>query len=244
MEVAYESLENAGLPLEKLAGTRTGVFMGHFTSDYRDMICRDPDNAPMYTFTGTGTASLANRISWLWDLMGPSFTVNTACSSSLVALHLACQSLQTGESDVAIVGGSNLLINPEMFMFLSNQGFLSPDGKCKSFDELANGYGRGEGFGCVVLKRAEDGIAAGDAIRAVIRGTATNQDGRTKGLTMPNAQAQVALIKEVYQRAKLDFETTGYVEAHVKPLLFIPGAFSRMILSFRPSSRLMCIIYP
>jgi zearalenone synthase (highly reducing iterative type I polyketide synthase) len=102
-----------------------------------------------------------------------------------------------------------------MFMFLSNQGFLSPDGMCKSFDESANGYGRGEGFGCVILKRVEDASLAGDAIRAVIRGTASNQDGRTKGLTTPNAEAQKALIEEVYEQAGLDFKTTDYVEAHV-----------------------------
>lgn len=215
MEVAYEALERAGLPLEQLAGTRTGVYMGHLTSDYRDMIIRDADNAPMYTFTGTGTASLANRISWLWDLRGPSFTVNTACSSSLLALHLACQSLRTGESDIALVGGSSLLMNPEMFITLSNQGFLAPDGKCKSFDASANGYGRGEGFGCIVLRRASEAIAAGDPIRAVIRGSASNQDGRTKGLTMPNGEAQKSLIEEVYQQAGLDFKDTTYVEAHV-----------------------------
>ncbi|KAL2020284.1 hypothetical protein VTK56DRAFT_8608 [Thermocarpiscus australiensis] len=215
MEVAYEALERAGLPLDQMAGSRTGVYIGHLTSDYRDMICRDPDDAPLYTFTGTGTASVANRLSWLWDLRGPSFPINTACSSSLLALHLACQSLQLGECDMAIVGGSSLLLNPEMFIFLSNQGFLSPDGICKSFDESANGYGRGEGFGCVVLKRVNDAVLAGDPIRAVIRGTASNQDGRTKGLTMPNAEAQKALVEEVYQRAGLDFQTTAYVEAHV-----------------------------
>ncbi|KAI1174099.1 putative polyketide synthase [Nemania sp. FL0916] len=214
LEVAYEALERAGLPLEKLAGTRTGVFIGHLTSDYRDMICRDSDNAPVYTFTGTGTASAANRISWLWDLRGPSFTVNTACSSGLLALHLACQSLRTGESDIAIVGASSLLMNPEMFMFLSNQGFLSPDGKCKSFDESANGYGRGEGFGCLILKRTSDAISAGDPVRAIIRGTGSNQDGRTVGLTMPSSEAQKSLIEDVYQQAGLDPRLTTYVEAH------------------------------
>ena len=217
MEVAYEALEAAGLPLDQIAGSRTGVFIGYLTNDYQDRICRDLDDAPMYTFTGTSTASLANRISWLWDLRGPSFTINTACSSSLLALHLACESLQRGESDIAVVGGSNLLLNPEMFIFLSSQGFLSPDGKCKTFDESANGYGRGEGFGCVILKRVNEAVAAGDPIRAVIRGTGSNQNGRTKGLTMPNAEAQRALIEEVYQEAGLDFGMTGYIEAHVCP---------------------------
>lgn len=215
IEVAYEALERAGLPLEKIAGTKTGVFMGHFTSDYKEMVYRDPDNAPIYSGTGSCTTSLSARISWLWDLRGPSFAMDTACSSSLVALHLACQSLRTGESDIAIVGGTSLLLNPEMFMLLSNQGFLAPDGKCKSFDEAANGYGRGEGFGCVVLKRVDDAIMAGDPIRAVIRGTGSNQDGHTKGLTLPSAEAQAALIEEVYQNAGLGYKDTGYVEAHV-----------------------------
>lgn len=217
MEVAYEALERAGIPLHQLAGTRTGVFMGISSTDYRDMICRDLDNSPQYTFTGTCPASVANRMSWLWDLRGPSFPVNTACSSSLVALNLACQSLRTGESDIAIVGASSVLLYPEMFIFLSNHGFLSPDGKCKSFDASADGYGRGEGFGCIILKRTNDAIAAGDPIRAVIRGTGSNQDGRTKGLTMPSAEAQGALIDEVYKKAGLDFGTTTYVEAHVCP---------------------------
>ncbi|KFA49985.1 hypothetical protein S40293_05963 [Stachybotrys chartarum IBT 40293] len=214
MEVAYEALERAGLPLHQLAGTRTGVFMGISSTDYRDMICRDLDNSPQYTFTGTCPASVANRLSWLWDLRGPSFPVNTACSSSLVALNLACQSLRTGESDIAIVGASSVLLYPEMFVFLSNHGFLAPDGKCKSFDASADGYGRGEGFGCIILKRTGDAIAAGDPIRAVIRGTGSNQDGRTKGLTMPSAEAQGTLIDEVYKKAGLEFNTTTYVEAH------------------------------
>jgi acyl transferase domain-containing protein len=215
IEVAYEALERAGLPLDKIVGSRTGVFMGHFTSDYKEMLYRDPESAPTYSATGSCKTSLSARISWLWDLRGPSFTLDTACSSSLVALHLACQSLRTGESDIAIVGGTSLLLNPEMFMYLSNQAFLAPDGKCKSFDESANGYGRGEGFGCVVLKRIDDAILAGDPIRAVIRGTGSNQDGHTKGLTLPSAEAQAALIEDVYQSAGLDFKETGYVEAHV-----------------------------
>ena len=217
VEVAYEALERAGLPLHQISGSRTGVFMGHFTSDYKEMIYRDPDNAPVYSITGACETSLANRISWLWNLRGPSLNMDTACSSSLVALHLACQSLRTGESDIAIVGGTSLLLNPEMFINLSNQAFLSPDGKCKSFDESANGYGRGEGFGCVILKRVEDAVSARDPIRAVIRGTGSNQDGHTKGLTLPSAGAQEDLIRATYSSAGLNFETTGYVEAHVGP---------------------------
>ena len=215
IEVAYEAVERAGLPLKKLAGSRTGVFMGHFTSDYKEMLYRDPDSAPMYSATGSCTTSLSGRISWLWDLRGPCFTLDTACSSSLVALHQACLSLRTGECDAAIVGGTSLLLNPEMFMYLSNQDFLSPDGKSKAFDASANGYGRGEGFGCVVLKRVDDAIEGGDPIRAIIRGTGSNHDGHTKGLTLPSATAQASLIRDVYRDAGLDFKDTSYVEAHV-----------------------------
>lgn len=214
IEVAYQGLESAGLSLQDVAGSRTGVFIGHFSSDYRDMIFRDPDRAPTYTFSGTSKTSLANRISWLFDLKGPSFSLDTACSSSLVALHLACQSLRTGESDIAIVGGVNLLWNPELFMYLSNQHFLSPDGKCKSFDESANGYGRGEGIAALVLRRVDDAIAAQDPIRAIIRGTGSNQDGHTKGFTLPSAEAQARLIRDTYSAAGLDFRDTRYVEAH------------------------------
>ncbi|QBZ53547.1 hypothetical protein PoMZ_09234 [Pyricularia oryzae] len=151
---------------------------------------------------------------WLWDLRGPSLTLDTACSSSLVALHLACESLRSGESDMAIVGGCNLMLGPEVFIFFGGQGFLSPDGKSKAFDVSADGYGRGEGFAAVVLRRAQDAISNGDPIRAVIRGTACNQDGHTKGFTQPSSEAQASLITQVYAQAKLGFEATGYVEAH------------------------------
>ena len=214
IEVAYQGLESAGLSLQDVAGSRTGVFIGHFSSDYRDMIFRDPDRAPTYTFSGVSKTSLANRISWLFDLKGPSFSLDTACSSSLVALHLACQSLRTGESDIAIVGGVNLLWNPELFMYLSNQHFLSPDGKCKSFDESGNGYGRGEGIAAIVLQRVDDAIGAQSPIRAIIRGTGSNQDGHTKGFTLPSAEAQAGLIRDTYSAAGLSFRDTRYVEAH------------------------------
>ncbi|KAH8169844.1 KR domain-containing protein [Sarocladium implicatum] len=214
LEVTYEALESAGYPVESLAGTRTGVFMGHFTGDYKELVLRDADAMPPYSTTGLNKTSLANRISWTFDLRGPSFSLDTACSSSLVAFHIACQSLRTGESDMAIVGGSNLLLNPEMFIAFSGQGFLSADGKCKSFDASGDGYGRGEGIAVVILKRADDAISAQDPLRSIIRGTGSNQDGHTKSLTLPRAEAQQALIEEVYGHAGLDFSQTGYVEAH------------------------------
>ncbi|ODA80867.1 hypothetical protein RJ55_03827 [Drechmeria coniospora] len=214
MEVTYESMESAGLRIENLAGSRTGVFMASFTSDYRELMFRDAETAPLYTATGTSNTSTSNRVSWFFDLRGPSFTVNTACSSSLVACHLACQSLWSGETETAIVGGTSLLLNPDMFLYLSNQQFLAPDGQCKSFDNAGDGYGRGDGIGVVILKRVADAIRDGDPIRAVIRGSGSNQDGHTKGFTIPSVEAQASLIAETYRNAGLSLAETRYVEAH------------------------------
>lgn len=213
-EVAFEALENAGLPLSTMAGTRTGVFVASMTDEYREIILRDPETVPAYSVNGAGAPAASNRISWLFDLKGPSMTVNTACSSSLVCVHLACQSLLSGECDTAIVGAQNLLLNPDMFLHLSNQQFLAPDGKCKPFDASADGYGRGEGIAAIVLRRVDEAVSHGDPIRAVIRGTACNQDGRTKGFTMPSADAQERLISDAYVSAGLDMSSTRYVEAH------------------------------
>lgn len=221
LEVVYEALETGGYPLKDLAGTDTGVYMGQFTSDYKELVCRDAESAIPFSVTGLQTTSLSNRVSWLFDLKGPSLTMDTACSSSLVALHLACQSLRAGESQMAIVGGCNLMISPDMFMFEAGQGFLAPDGKCKTFDQSANGYGRGEGFAVVVVKPLDLAIADGDPIRAVIRGTAANQDGQTKGFTQPSSEAQASLIRSVYRSAGLQLDGTGYVEAHVSVLTLL-----------------------
>ena len=215
LEIAYEAFENAGLPLEAIAGSDTSCHVGNFTADYREMTFRDMDTATRYSLSGTGTEMIANRISWFYDLRGPSFTLGTACSSSLVALHQACQSIHTGESSVALAGGCNLLLNSDMFQALSNQQFLADDGCCKSFDSKGNGYGRGEGFAIVVLKRVSDAVRDGDRIRAVIRGTGVNQDGKTKGMTVPSADAQAGLIRSVYKKAGLDYSDTNYFEAHV-----------------------------
>lgn len=217
LEVVYEALETAGIPLASLAGSATGVFVGQFTDDYKDIIGRDnadTPGAPGFSVTGLQRTSTSNRVSWLLDLRGPSVTVDTACSSSMVALHLACQALRAGECDLAVVAGCNLLLGPDMFMYLSGQGFLAADGRCKSFDASADGYGRGEGFAAVVLRRADDAVARGDPLRAVIRATGSGQDGNTKGFTLPSAEAQANLIRDVYARAGLDFGETNYIEAH------------------------------
>ena len=215
LEIAYEAFENAGLPLATLAGTQTSCYIGCFTNDYREMQLRDPESAPLYTLSGSGPEMISNRISWFFDLKGPSMTLNTACSSSLVALHQGCQSLRSKESSMSIIGGVNLLLSPDMFLLLSNQQFLAPDGRCKSFDERGDGYGRGEGGAAVILKRIDDAIRDGDPIRAVIRGSGVNQDGRTQGITVPNGRAQADLIRSTYRFAGLDMKDTGYFETHV-----------------------------
>lgn len=216
IEVAYEALESAGLPLPRIAGSRTGVFVGVLTDDYYNILRKDADNMPTYTLAGNHATTMAGRLSWLWDLRGPCLTLDTACSSSLVALHTACQSIRTGESDMAIVGGTNLMLSPDMFKVLSSASLLAPDGKSKAFDASGDGYGRGEGIGALALKRVEDAVRDGDPIRAVIRGTSSNQDGHTKGLTLPDWRAQADLIRDAYKLAGLGFEDTGYVEAHVR----------------------------
>lgn len=215
MEVAYEAFENGGMTLQQLAGSKTSCFIGNFTSDYREMIFRDPDAGPRYAVTGTGVSMLANRISWFFDLRGPSVTVNTACSSSLVALHLARRSLQSGEADIAIVGGANLMLSPEMFTFFSNLNFLSRDGLSRSFNASGDGYGRGEGVAAIVLKRIDDAVSDHDMIRAVVRGTGTNQDGKTHAITLPSLDAQIDLIRTTYAESGLTFDDTMYFEAHV-----------------------------
>lgn len=215
LEIAYEAFENAGLPMEAIAGSDTSCCVGTMTADYREMTFRDTDTATKYSMSGTGIEMISNRISWFYDLRGPSFTLGTACSSSLVALHQGCQSIHSRESSVALVGGCNLLLNPDMFQVLSNQHFLADDGRCRTFDAKGNGYGRGEGFAAVILKRVSDAIRDGNTIRAVIRGTGVNQDGKTKAITVPNVDAQAALIRSVYKKAGLDFSNTNYFEAHV-----------------------------
>ncbi len=215
LEVAYEVLENAGIPIENLAGTQTGCYVGCFTKDWHEMVMRDPETSPMYSASGALAAMLSNRLSWFYDLRGPSMTIDTACSSSLVGVHLACQSLQSGESKMALVGGSNLMLSPDINMWMSNLNFLSRDGLSKSFDAKADGYGRGEGVACVLLKSVAEAVRDGDTIRAIIRGTGVNQDGKTPGITLPNIEAQAELIRSTYRAANLDFKRTRYFEAHV-----------------------------
>ncbi|KAF6236674.1 hypothetical protein HO173_004965 [Letharia columbiana] len=215
LEVSYEALENAGITLSSVAGTNMGVFIGSSYSEYRTHMWKDLDNLPMFEVTGNAESLLSNRISYGFDLRGPSMTIDTACSSSLVALNAAFKSLQAGESSAAIVGGSHLNVLAESSVSLSTTRLLSSDGRCYAFDDRAiSGYGRGEGTGCIILKPLKAALKAGDSIRAIVRNIGTNQDGRTAGITLPNNKAQTALIREVYSSAGLDPLETDFIEAH------------------------------
>ncbi|EEP81156.1 hypothetical protein UREG_05998 [Uncinocarpus reesii 1704] len=214
LECTYEALENAGIRTEDVAGTQTSCYVGSFTGDYGNMLCCDRENLPLYSALGTGSAMLSNRISWFFDLKGPSISIDTACSSSLVALHLGCQSLRTGESHMSIVGGTNLMLMPDIMSSMSSMHFLSPDSKCHSFDACANGYSRGEGISFIILKPLDAAIQHKDMIRGVIRHTGVNQDGKTLGITVPSAKAQESMIRQLYAEAGLDLGGTQYVECH------------------------------
>lgn len=216
LEVAYEAIEDAGETLECLSGSDTGVFVGISTNDYNQILSARDDRDAIGTHTSTGTVAsiAANRISYCFDLRGPSMSVDTACSSSLVALHLACQSLWNRESSKALVGGVNLIISPGPFIGFSKLSMLSPDGRCKAFDASGNGFVRAEGAGVVVLKPISLAVAANDRIYALVRGTAVNQDGHTSGITVPSQRAQEAMLRKACTLAGVAPERIQYVEAH------------------------------
>jgi acyl transferase domain-containing protein/NADPH:quinone reductase-like Zn-dependent oxidoreductase/ubiquinone/menaquinone biosynthesis C-methylase UbiE len=215
METTYHALENAGLTLEDVSGSKTSVHVGCFTNDWAHMQLRDTQNIPKYNAIGSAGSILANRLSWFYNLHGESMYVDTACSSSLVAMALACQGLSSGSNDMAIVGASNLILGPEFNIALSNLNFLSPSGRCKSFSADGDGYGRGEGFTTLVLKPVSKAIADGNPIRAVIQSFGMNQDGYTSGgITQPSKEMQVELIRDTYQKAGLSMADTRFFEAH------------------------------
>ncbi len=197
LELAWEALEDAGIPPPGLKDSRTGVFIGALFTDYT--LLKDRAGAEAITThssTGGAACIIANRVSYALGLQGPSLTIDTACSSSLVAVHLACQSLRSGESDLAIAGGVNLMLVPETTMGFTKLGAMSPDGSSRAFDAGANGYVRSEGAGVVALKRLEDALRSGDSIYAVVRGSAVNNDGASNGLTAPNPKAQQAVVRD------------------------------------------------
>ena len=215
LEATYRALENAGIPVEKCAGSKTCVFTGVSADDYRLMYSKDPSHAIRHAATGMAISMLANKISWFYDFKGPSVQLDTACSASLNALHLACRSIWSGESDMGIVGGANLYFTPESMAPLAHMNFFSPDSRCYSFDHRANGYSRGDGYGVFVLKPLSRALADHDPIRAVIRSTASNENGRTVGgITKVNFDAQRTMVNTAYQKAGLDPALTRYVEAH------------------------------
>ncbi|MBI1357392.1 MAG: amino acid adenylation domain-containing protein [Acidobacteria bacterium] len=213
LELAWEALEDAGIPAEGLKGTRAGVFVGAMWSDYAKLL-RDAGGIVQHTATGQDPSIIPARVSYALGLEGPSLAVNTACSSSLVAVHLACRSLHAGESQIALAGGVNLMLAPETTVAMSKFGAMSPDGRSKAFDARANGYVRGEGGGVVVLKRLSAAVAAGDPIYCVIAGSAINNDGFSNGLTAPNPRAQQQVLRDAYADAGLPPARAHYVEAH------------------------------
>ncbi len=214
LQVAWEALDDAGVPAEDIRGSATGVWVGVNSNDYLQLQTLDPRNIDTYTIVGGTCSIVANRLSYLLDARGPSLAVDTACSTALVAVHLACQSLRTGECEMAIAGAVNLILSPLMTMAHARGMPMADDHRCKTFDARANGYVRGEGCGVVVLKRLCDAVRDGDEIWATIRGTAVNQDGRTNGLTAPNGLSQQDVIRRALDSAAVQADSVGFIEAH------------------------------
>ena len=214
LEVAWEALENAGVAPDSLAGAAGGIFMGLSGFDYFQLLRRDPANLDAYAASGVAHSIASGRLAYLLGTRGPALSIDTACSSSLVATHLAVKSLRNGECDLALAGGVNLILSPDTSIALSKARMMAPDGRCKAFDSLADGFVRGEGCGVLVLKRLSDARADDDPIVAVIRGSAVNQDGRSNGLTAPNGVAQEELLRAALADAGVDPTAISYVEAH------------------------------
>lgn len=211
LEVAWEALDDAGIPARGVAGERTGLYVGVTGQDYREWMSEGSDS---YWATGNGHWSAAGRLAHTLGLGGPALAVDTACSSSLVTVHLARQALRAGECDVAVAGGVNLVLSPLATQLAARTGALSPDGLCRPFDARANGFTRSEGCGIVVLKRLSDALRDGDRVHAVLHGSAVNHDGRSSGFTAPNVLAQTRLIRAALADAALEPADIGLVEAH------------------------------
>ncbi|MBV8275152.1 MAG: acyltransferase domain-containing protein, partial [Verrucomicrobia bacterium] len=216
LEVAWEALEHAGQSPSRLNQSRTGVYLGVCSNDYAQLLLEsgDPALVDMYYASGIAHSIASGRLSYFLGLQGPSVSLDTACSSSLVAVHLACQALRNNECNLALAGGVNVILSPEVFSALSRARMLAPDGKCKTFDASADGFVRGEGCGIVVLKRLQDALACGDRVLALIRGSAVNQDGPSSGLTAPNGPAQESVIRNALENGQVRPQDVGYVEAH------------------------------
>lgn len=220
LEVSWEAFEDAGIPVSSLSGSSTGVFIGAWLQDFESRLVGDPsvddiNHIDLYATTGSGRYSLAGRLSYFYGLQGPSLVVDTHCSSSLVAVHLACQSILLEESDIAVAGGVNVILTPYITTAYSQSGMIAPDGRCKFGDVKANGYVRSEGCGLVVLKSYSKAVVDGDAIYAVIPGSAVNNNGLSSGfLTTPGQSGQQDVLRKAYRRAGINPAMVQYVEAH------------------------------
>ncbi|PLB52456.1 putative hybrid NRPS/PKS enzyme [Aspergillus steynii IBT 23096] len=218
LETVYEAMENAGLTLQGLKGSMTSAYVGAMSADYTDTQTRDIENLSQYMITGTSRALLSNRLSYFFDWHGPSISVDTACSSSLAAVHLGVQSLRNGECTASCVAGSNLILGPDAYLASTSLHLLSATGKSQMWDQGADGYARGEGICAFFMKTLSQALQDGDRIDAIIRETCVNSDGRTKGIALPSAEAQAALISTAYKNAGLDIlraeDRPQYIEAH------------------------------
>ncbi len=214
LEVSWEALEHAGVPPRTLAGSDTAVLMGVNSDDYGKLIMEDLPGIEAWTGIGTSLCGIANRVSHLLDLRGPSVALDAACAASLVAVHQACQMLRAGETSLALAGGVSALIGPGLTRVLDEAGATAPDGRCKTFDASADGYGRGEGAAVVVLKRLADAVRDGDRVLALVRGGAIAQDGRTVGIMSPNGDAQADMFARACESAGVPPASVDFVEAH------------------------------
>jgi 3-oxoacyl-(acyl-carrier-protein) synthase len=241
LETAYEAFEDAGVPMEALAGSKTGVYVGIGPGDYQRMGARLGQEIDAHFVTGNFLSTAVDRLAYFFDLRGPTMAIDTACSSSLVSLHLACRALDCGEADLALAGGVNALLAPTLSISLAKAGALSPSGRCRAFDADADGYVRGEGAGFVTLKRLEEAVAARDRIYAVIRGSAVKQGGRRNGLTAPGGWGQEAVMKAAWQASGIAPAQAAYVEAQGTGTLLgdaIEGNALGKIFGSRNSNRL------
>lgn len=214
LETCWEAVENAGVPLEKFRGTDTGVYAAMFAHDFEQLVSRDPMAVTKYHNIGVSRCLLANRISYIFDLHGPSLTLDTGCSGSLVAVTMACESLRAGATSMALAGGVALMFSPVQLAMMTPTGLFNAEGRSFAFDARGHGYGRAEGVGVVVLKRLDDALRDGDSIRSIIRSSGALQDGRTNGITLPSAAAQEALARRVLRDAAFRPGDVQYVEAH------------------------------
>jgi 6-methylsalicylic acid synthase len=214
LEVAWEALEDAGIPADTLSGSDTAVFMGVNSDDYGKLVLEDLEGVGAHMGVGTAYCGIPSRVSYHLNLLGPSVAVDAACASSLVAVHQARAALLAGETELALAGGVNALIGPGLTRVLDEAGAIASDGKIRSFDDSAHGYGRGEGAGVVVLKKLTKALADGDRVHAVLKGSAVAADGRTVGIMAPNGAAQQLVAQKALREARTPAETISYIEAH------------------------------